>query len=61
MLNLVWQQKPGHFLHYVLARVFHELLWRDHEDGNAIGQPCRGIDPEAQRNGTSQGELVCLR
>ena len=25
-----------------LARIFHELLSRDHEDGRATGQPSRG-------------------
>ena len=25
-----------------LARLFHELLSRDHEDGRATGQPSRG-------------------
>jgi len=40
------------------ARMFHELLLRDHEDGRATGQPVpryRGIGPEAYLNGTSQG------
>jgi hypothetical protein len=26
----------------LLARIFHELLSRDHEDGSATGQPSRG-------------------
>ena len=38
----------------VLARIFHELLSRDHEDGRATGQP-QGVGPEAYPNGTSQG------
>ncbi len=38
-----------------LARIFHELLSRDHEDGRATRQPSRGIGPEAYLNGTSQG------
>jgi hypothetical protein len=38
-----------------LARMFHELVLRDHEDGRATGQPYRGIGPEAYLNGTSQG------
>jgi hypothetical protein len=37
-----------------LARMFHELLWRDHEDGRATGQP-QGVESEAYLNGTSQG------
>ena len=37
-----------------LARVFHELLSRDHEDGRATGQP-QGVGSEAYLNGTSQG------
>ena len=41
-----------------LARVFHELLSRDHEDGRATGQLVpryRGIGSEAYLNGTPQG------
>ena len=37
--------------------MFHELLWRGHEDGGATGQP-QGVGSEAYLNGTSQGELV---
>ena len=37
-----------------LARMFHELLSRDREDGSATGQP-QGVGPEAYLNGTSQG------
>jgi len=40
-----------------LARIFHELLSRDHEDGRATGQLVpryRGIGFEAYLNGTSQ-------
>ena len=37
-----------------LARLFHELLSRDHEDGRATGQP-QGVGSEAYLNGTSQG------
>jgi hypothetical protein len=40
-----------------LARIFHELLSRDRENGRATGQP-QGVGPEAYLNGTSQGELV---
>jgi hypothetical protein len=38
----------------ILARIFHELLSRDHEDERATWQPYRGIDSEAYLNGTSQ-------
>jgi hypothetical protein len=37
-----------------LARIFHELLSRDREDGRATGQP-QGVGSEAYLNGTSQG------
>ena len=37
----------------VLARMFHELLSRDHEDGRATWQP-QGVGSEAYLNGTSQ-------
>jgi hypothetical protein len=40
------------------ARILHELLSRDHEDGRATGQLVpryRGIGSEAYLNGTSQG------
>ena len=37
-----------------LARIFHKLLSRDHEDGRATGQP-QGVGAEAYLNGTSQG------
>ena len=40
-----------------LARMFDELLSRDHEDGRATWQP-QGVGSEAYLNGTSQGELV---
>ena len=36
-----------------LARIFHESLSRDHEDGRATGQP-QGVGSEAYQNGTSQ-------
>jgi hypothetical protein len=39
-----------------LTRMFHELQWRDHEDGRATGQP-QGVGPEAYLNGTSQGPI----
>ena len=39
---------------YTQARIFHELLSRDHEDGRATGQP-QGVGSEAYLNGTSQG------
>jgi hypothetical protein len=37
-----------------LARIFHELLSRDHEEGLATWQP-QGVVSEAYLNGTSQG------
>jgi hypothetical protein len=40
------------------ARIFHELLSRDHEDGRATWQLVpryRGIGSETYLNGTSQG------
>jgi hypothetical protein len=36
-----------------VARMFHELLSRDHEDGCATWQP-QGVGSEAYLNGTSQ-------
>jgi hypothetical protein len=36
-----------------LARIFHELLSRDHEDGRATWQP-QGVGSEAYLNCTSQ-------
>jgi len=41
-------------LDLALARIFHELLSRDHEDGRATGKP-QGVGSEAYLNGTSQG------
>jgi len=38
----------------MLARIFHELLSRDLEDGRATGQP-QGFGSEAYVNTTSQG------
>ena len=43
-----------HFSEEPLARMFHELLWRDREDDRATGQP-QGVGSEAYLNGTSQG------
>jgi hypothetical protein len=37
-----------------LARMFHELMSRDREDGRATGQP-QGVGSEAYLNGKSQG------
>ncbi len=37
------------------ARIFHELLSRDHEDGRATWKP-QGVGSEAYLNGTSQGQ-----
>ena len=41
-------------IHIPLARMFHELMSREHEDGCTTGQP-QGVDSEAYLNGTSQG------
>jgi len=41
----------------MLARMFHELLTRDREDGLATGQP-QSVGPEAYLNGTSQGTTL---
>ena len=38
----------------LLARMFHELLSRDHEDARATWQP-QGVGSEAYLHGTSQG------
>ena len=43
-----------HLWYTTLARMFHELLSRDREDGRATGQP-QGVGLEAYLNGTSQG------
>jgi len=43
-----WQSCP--------ARIFHELLSRDHEDRLAIWQP-QGVGSEAYLIGTSQGPI----
>ncbi len=37
-----------------LARIIHESVSRDHEDGRATWQP-QGVGSEAYLNGTSQG------
>ena len=37
----------------MLARIFHELLSRDREDGRATGQP-QSVGLKAYLNGTSQ-------
>jgi len=37
-----------------VARIFHELPWRDREDGRATWQP-QGVGLEAYLYGTSQG------
>ena len=42
---------------YGLARIFHELVSRDHKDGRATRQP-QGVGSEAYLNGTPQGEPV---
>ena len=40
-----------------LARIFHELLSRDHEDGWATCQP-QGVGPEAYLDDTPQGPTL---
>ena len=50
-------QPPGLVDRNRLARIFHELLSRDHEDGLATWQPYRGIGLETYLNGTSQGAI----
>jgi len=40
----------------ILARIFHELLSRDHEDGLATWQ-LQGVGSEAYLSGTSQGPI----
>ena len=37
-----------------LARIFHELAWRDRKNGRATGQP-QELESEAYLNSTSQG------
>jgi hypothetical protein len=42
----------------ILARIFHELLWRDHEDGCATWQPSRataGLVPRRTRTVRRRG------
>ena len=39
---------------YGLARIFHELLSRDYEDGRATWKP-QGVGSETYLHGTSQG------
>jgi len=52
---MAWPKKAGiirhAFRHPKLARTFHELLSRDHEDGCATWQP-QGVGSEAYLNGT---------
>ena len=38
----------------MLARIFHDSMSRDREDGRATGQS-QGVGPEAYLNSTSQG------
>jgi hypothetical protein len=48
-MAVIWKH-----LQAIQARVFHELLSRDREDGRATWQP-QGVGSEAYLNGTSQG------
>ena len=43
----------GGFCALFQARIFHELLSRDREDGRATWKP-QGVDSETYLNGTSQ-------
>jgi hypothetical protein len=43
----------------MLARIFHEFLSRDREDGRATWQP-QGVGSEAYLNGTSHGSEAYL-
>jgi hypothetical protein len=55
---IVDNQKNGAIPSFeTLARIFHELLWRDHKDGCATGQP-QGVGSEAYLNGTLQGSTL---
>jgi hypothetical protein len=49
-VNVLWGPE---YLSSTLARMFHELMSRDREDGRATGQP-QGVGSEAYLNGTSQ-------
>ncbi|MEE9529874.1 MAG: hypothetical protein V3W52_02690 [Syntrophobacteria bacterium] len=49
----ILSDKPGE-IERGLARLFHELLSRDREDGSATGQP-QDVGSETYLNGTSQG------
>jgi hypothetical protein len=51
--------KKGGFDQEILARMFHELLSRDREDGRATWQP-QGVGSEAYLNGTSQGPAISV-
>ena len=48
------EAKQGRIFVIRLARIFHELLSRDHEDGRATWKP-QGVGSETYLNGTSQG------
>ncbi len=48
------EAKQGRIFVIRLARIFDELLSRDHEDGRATWKP-QGVGSEAYLNGTSQG------
>jgi len=48
---------PCAFHQSPLARIIHESVSRDREDGRATGQP-QGVESEAYLNGTSQGSTL---
>jgi glutathione S-transferase len=54
LIRIIWHSRA--ILVY-LARIFHELLSRDHEDGRATWQP-QGVGSEAHLNGASQGPTL---
>ena len=54
MLLMMSSGTPITLVGEYVARIFHELAFRDHEDGCATGQP-QGVGPEAYLNSTSQG------
>ena len=54
---VAWAEACLNGLRRVQARMFHESMSRDREDGRATGQS-QGVGPEAYLNGTSQGSTL---
>ncbi len=53
----IFYEDRQHFRYMIsvhLARIIHELVLRDCEDGRTTGQP-QGLESEAYLNSTSQG------